>query len=519
MRLLSNNSVTTQKLHHTELFTSVMISNNKRLIRSFLSIIVLANISTLVFFFAKTTTSYLTFGDIMLEITLVAAVIAMTIFITYWLKGKPASSYIAITGVMLSLLLFQYVIFGSKELFAAHYIVLMLSVFYFNTRVSIFAFVMVVLSQIILFTLRPELIPVGPFGSVIGVRFLIYVWVGIGAAVGARASREILILAIKKAEEAEKSYSGLQDAIRTLVDSVNILRNQVGSQNQVSDDIYALTQRQAASLEEISSSIEELSSNSESVAGTAQGLFEEMQIASEAITDLKKVYDKIQSGSGAIKQTTDEISAYSSSSFEQIKATMDEFRILEAKGSDMSGFVGVINEIADQVNLLSLNASIEAARAGEYGRGFAVVANEISKLAEATSKNSREIEKLINENKIHIDGSSRNLAKSSEQIQKLNVSIIDITREIGEINDLIGDIGNTVRIITGLNDRIYTSARTIENSTKEQQIATNESGQTLMLVTESAQEVVSVATRISESTRRIHALSGDLDLLIKKMTA
>ncbi|MCU0845859.1 MAG: methyl-accepting chemotaxis protein [Spirochaetes bacterium] len=505
------------RLEETEIFSRVLINNNRRLYKSFAGIILLANLATAAILFTGTGSKYLTLADILVELVALGTILAITALWSRRFRGKPLSSYIAIFGVMLCLFIFQYVIYGSRELFAAHYIILVLSVFYFDVRVSLFTFLLVVASQVGLFILRPNLIPEGPVGSVIGVRFLIYIWVGIGAAAGARATREILRLAIDMAAEADKNCGEIRDVGKSVDESAGVLKAQAAQQNRIVEEVHDLSHRQAASLEEISASLEELSGNAEGVAHTARSLYEEMQIAGEAVGDLQKVYNKIQSSSGILQGVTDEIERYSRESIEQIGATRSQFGIVEAKGGEMSGFIQVINDIADQVNLLSLNAAIEAARAGESGRGFAVVADQISKLADATSRNAREIEKLIRENRANLGGSRESIDRSAVLMENLNATIEKITGEITSINDLINDIGNTVRIITNLNRRIYESAGGIENSTKEQQLASHESSTTLMLISESAQQLVQVAEKISESTRTINELSDGLTRLTTGM--
>jgi methyl-accepting chemotaxis protein len=438
----------------------------------------------------------------------------VTYFTARSMKGRPSSSYVVLTGVMICLFVFQYFIYGSKEMFAAHYIILVLSVFYFNEKVSLYTFFLVIASQLVLFHLRPNLIPEGPLSSK-AIRFLDYSFVGLAAAVGSKMTRELLNLTIQKTGESEKNFLEIREIVKGVGNSFRVLRSQVESQDEIVNQVHDLSQKQSSSLEEITATLEELSSNSESITQTAKSLFEEMGLANEAVVDLRKVYDLIQSSSRIIMDSVVVVTSYSKTTFEQIRLIMDRFQILGDKGTDISNFIQVINDIADKVNLLSLNASIEAARAGEYGRGFSVVADEISKLADATSRNASEIEKLINENRDLLEGSRKFVNEFSGMVTSLNTEINKITKEIATVGNFIDDIGNTVKVITSLGNKIFDSSRSIESSTNEQQIATESSSKSVQYVYEASQELVTVAMNITYSTKTISRLSEDLHKLVK----
>jgi methyl-accepting chemotaxis protein len=138
--------------------------------------------------------------------------------------------------------------------------------------------------------------------------------------------------------------------------------------------------------------------------------------------------------------------------------TSEQFSVLSTRSREMVAFVNLINDIADKVNLLSLNAAIEAARAGEAGRGFAVVADEISKLADATTHNAKEIEKLIRENEVLINASTGRVAETAQVITNLNSSILRINDEITETVIMLKS-KHHFNIVTSLNKKIYESSQ------------------------------------------------------------
>ncbi|MBE7410593.1 MAG: hypothetical protein HS129_00790 [Leptospiraceae bacterium] len=178
------------------------------------------------------------------------------------------------------------------------------------------------------------------------------------------------------------------------------------------------------------------------------------------------------------------------------------------KSSDeMTKIVDLINEISNQTNLLSLNASIEAARAGEAGKGFAVVANEVSKLAEQTASRIKEIDKFIKANNSEIHG-------GQEKIQD-TIRIIDrIIHGVSEVSSamvtLSGFIQMQMEMNYGVNTNIHnmqSQSKSMKVSTEEQRIAISEIANSIFNINEKTQANAASAEEVAATTQNISSLS------------
>lgn len=496
-------------LSKSAIFSDILSRNNRRMIKAFLSILVLANISVTLIKFTGKGSSHLTYRSILIELCVIAVILSLTIVFIRRIAGTILSGFVTITSIFICLSIFQLSFPGAPELFAANYITLSLSVFYFNPWLCVYSLVMVFACQTGIFYIKPELIPPGAASNTI-TRYLVYLMVGIGASSGASAARSLLKLTVAKHGESMDNLSSLREMAGSVLESINILKTHASGQEDVTSSMKDISEQQAASLEVITSALEQLSKNADSVSATARSLYEEMNITVEAINDLKMVNDSLQNDSLHVQETLSTVLSYSGKSSSHIEKTREKFNTVQAKSNEMSNFISVINDIADHVNLLSLNASIEAARAGEAGRGFAIVAEQISKLADQTAYNSKEIERIINENSGLINESNILISESAALTGRLHEAISGVKGEIDTAVDKINDIDITIKTIRNLNERVHSFSRAIETSTTEQKQATEDSSMTAADIAQNAGRIVTIAYAISESSRKLNELAENL---------
>ncbi|WP_026179739.1 methyl-accepting chemotaxis protein [Hahella ganghwensis] len=265
--------------------------------------------------------------------------------------------------------------------------------------------------------------------------------------------------------------SKVQDLVADIKNSVQSMASSVDEMNQFASDTSEAVSMQRQETEMVATAVNEMSAAAREIAQNAQQAAEAAQKADEESLNVQTVVDD------AIKS----IAQLS----EQIGEASEVINALEGDVNSIVSVLSVIRGIAEQTNLLALNAAIEAARAGEAGRGFAVVADEVRALASKTQESTEEIQAMITRLQ---DGSNRAVSSMEQsrangesavsKAQSAGESLTVITNSIGTISTMNTQIASASEEQTAVTEDISRSVTSIADASEQTARGTEQTAQT-----------------------------------------
>ncbi|MEY8215662.1 MAG: HAMP domain-containing methyl-accepting chemotaxis protein [Colwellia sp.] len=292
--------------------------------------------------------------------------------------------------------------------------------------------------------------------------------------------------------ELAKNCNSLIDSLRSLIKSIVNRSVQLAT---AAEQTSAVTAQSTTAIEEQRNQVERVATATTEMSNTAQSV---LSSANDALSEIKHADDEAE----RVKQ----ISTRNRQTIEQLASEVDKaaqvINQLQQDSASIGGILDVIRGIADQTNLLALNAAIEAARAGEQGKGFAVVADEVRTLASRTQQSTSEIQTMI-------EALQTGAGKA--------VAVMDTGK--GKASDCVNqseEADKALEIITHAVHEAFDRSSQIATAAEEQSVVTHEISENLESIVAIAEQTTAGSQQTAASSREVARLSEELQQSVQE---
>lgn len=262
-------------------------------------------------------------------------------------------------------------------------------------------------------------------------------------------------------------------------------------------EIAATSRQQQATAHEVAATITEIGATASEISATSRELAKTMKDVMEAADGTAAVAADGQKGLSSMEETMRHIADASASINMKLS-------VLNEKAANIGTVVTTITKVADQTNLLSLNAAIEAEKAGESGRGFAVVATEIRRLADQTAVATYDIEQMVKEIQSAVSAGVMGMDKFSEEVRR-GVEVV-------------GLVGNQLTQIIQQVQALTPAFETVNEGMQSQTVGAQQISEALSQLNEGAQQTVESLRQSTAALEQLNVTARDLQAGVSRFT-
>ncbi|RDW21392.1 chemotaxis protein [Oceanobacillus arenosus] len=324
-----------------------------------------------------------------------------------------------------------------------------------------------------------------------------------------------------------------KDETAQLGDALNLLQ---GNLKKVILNVSNTSETLNSQSEELTQSANEVKSGSEQVASTMQELAAGSETQANSTTDLASVMssfttkvqeanengERIGDNSKIVLSMTKDGSELMNKSIQQmeridqiVQESVQKVQGLDKQSEEISNLVTVIKDVADQTNLLSLNAAIEAARAGEHGKGFAVVADEVRKLAEKVSDSVTDITDIVTNIQRETNLVTDSLQGGYKEVQLGTAQIETTGKTFGNISEAVTEMVNSITAISENLSELAANAQEMNGSIEEIASISEESAAGIEETSASSEQTSSIMEEVAGSSEQLAKLAEELNGLVR----